>query len=227
MATAFKNRRLVRLLAARGRLFVSFAAGLVLFLVLPEPLRLETRRLVSWDLTTLIYVAAALRMIAQSDVTTCHDRAALYDEGDWAILFMVIASAAASFVAIFAELAAIKSQGLSVGALIITGATVALSWTFTHVVFTLHYANIYYFRPKAGKAPPGGLIFPGGREPDYRDFLYYGFVIGCTAQTADVNTSPSAMRRLTLVHGIVSFVFNTTILVLMINIGASLVSGKT
>ncbi len=54
-----------------------------------------------------------------------------------------------------------------------------------------------------------------------------GFVIGCTAQTADVNTSSSAMRRLTLVHGIVSFVFNTTILALMINIGASLVSGKT
>ena len=47
------------------------------------------------------------------------------------------------------------------------------------------------------------------------------------AQTADVNTSSSAMRRLTLVHGIVSFVFNTAILALMINIGASLVSGKT
>ena len=42
-----------------------------------------------------------------------------------------------------------------------------------------------------------------------------------------MNTSSPAMRRLTLVHGIVSFVFNTTILAPMINIGASPVSGKT
>ena len=88
-------------------------------------------------------------MMAQSTVETCHDRAALYDEGDWVILVLVVASAAASFVAIFAELASLNGDArhsLALG-IVITGLTVALSWTFTHVVFTLHYANVYY-RPR-------------------------------------------------------------------------------
>ena len=103
-----------------------------------------------------------------------------------------------------------------------TGVTVALSWTFTHLVFTLHYANLYYKPTEEGV--PGGLEFAGDRAPDYQDFLYYSFVVGCTAQTADVNTVSPAMRRATLVHGVVSFAFNTAILALMINVGASLLA---
>ena len=72
-------------------------------------LRLATRFLLAWDLTAFIYVAFAFLMIARSDVETCHARAALYDESDWVIVALVVGSAAASFAAIFAELAAIKS----------------------------------------------------------------------------------------------------------------------
>jgi uncharacterized membrane protein len=105
---------------------------------------------------------------------------------------------------------------------ILTAATVALSWTFTHLIFALHYANLYY-RADA-KGAHSGLIFPGGREPDYRDFLYYAFVIACAAQTADVSTVSPDMRRVTLVHCITAFAFNSAILALMINITAGLMS---
>jgi uncharacterized membrane protein len=182
-----------------------------------------TRGLLAWDLTAAIYVAAALWMVARSTVETCHARAALYDESDWMITTLVVVSSAASFVAIFAELASIKSGRAPLAiSLVVTGATVVLSWTFTHVIFTLHYANLYY-RP-LGQSPPGGLEFPGKRAPDYRDFLYYSFVIGCATQTADVNTVSPAMRRATLVHGVIAFAFNTAILALTINVGASLLS---
>ena len=170
----------------------------------------------------MLYIAATLWMFVHSTVDMCRSRAALYDEGDWIILLLVIASAAASFGAIFAELPALRQPEHSVTlALILTGATVALSWTFTHTVFTLHYANVYYRQDDDG---PGGLDFPGDREPDYRDFLYYSFVIGCAAQTGDVATTSVAMRYLSLVHGIVAFTFNTAILALTINVGASLLS---
>ena len=66
--------------------------------------------------------------------------------------------------------------------------------------------------------------FPAIGEPDYRDFLYYSFVIGCAAQTGDVATTSVGMRYLSLVHGIVAFTFNTAILALTINVGASLLS---
>jgi uncharacterized membrane protein len=160
-------------------------------------------------------------MIIRSDVKTCRARAALYDQSDWVIISVVVASAAASFAAIFVELGVIKSShGPALLGLAVTGLTVVLSWTFTHVIFTLHYANVYYRPHKNG--PPGGLDFPGERPPDYRDFLYYAFVIGCAAQTGDVNTTSGEMRLISLVHGVVAFAFNTAILALTINVGAGL-----
>lgn len=223
-APPIPDSRIVRLLIARRRLLSSVLAGLVLFAVLPASFRPATRGLLAWDLTAAIYVVLALWMIARSSVDTCHARAALYDEGDWIILTLVVGCAAASFVAILGELATVKSavRAHPLASLLIAGATVVLSWTFTHVIFTMHYANVYY-RPHA-QGPPGGLEFPGKRPPDYRDFLYYSFVIGCACQTADVNTISPAMRRLTLIHGVVAFAFNTAILALTINVGASLLS---
>lgn len=184
-------------------------------------MRLPTRFIVAWDVATLLYVGFTLLMMVNATVEICQHRAALYDEGDWVILVLVVASATASFVAIFAELGKLTSpNGSPAFGIALTGVTVALSWTFTHIVFTLHYANLYY---KPDEDGPGGLSFPGHRPPDYRDFLYYAFVIGCACQTGDVATVSHAMRRLTLLHGIVAFAFNTAILALMINVGSSLI----
>jgi uncharacterized membrane protein len=215
--------RFGRFLMARRRLLVAFAAGIVLAMILPPTTRLATRFLLAWDLTAFIYVAFAFLMIARSTVETCHARAAFYDESDWVIVTLVVGSAAASIAAIFAELATAKSgQAPAAISLVVTGVTVMLAWTFTHVVFTLHYANLYY-RPHEGGVP-GGLDFQGDEPPDYRDFLYYSFVIGCAAQTADVATTSRTMRMVSLVHGVIAFAFNTAILALMINVGASLLS---
>ena len=216
--------RLHRVLVVRRRLLVSILCGPVLFMLLPEAWGVPTRLLASWDMTALIYVAFAFRMMHRSTHETCRAHAALYDENDWVILLLIVASAAASLGAIVAELLAIKSGRIDpLLGLSIIGATVALSWTFVHTIFALHYANLYY-RPAKGRVP-GGLEFPGGGEPGYGDFLYYSFVIGCASQTADVNTISPEMRRLSLIHGIVAFAFNTAILALMFNIGAGLISG--
>lgn len=219
----FIDTRAGRVLLARRRLLASIAAGVLLFVVLPSQMRFATRLLMAWDLTALIYVAFAFLMIARSTVETCHRRAALYDESDWVIVMLVVLSAAASFVAIFTELAMLKrSPDTPVLGIVVTGLTVVLSWTFTHMIFTLHYANLYYMPQKDGH--PRGLEFPGKREPDYRDFIYYAFVIGCAAQTGDINTVSHPMRRITMIHGIVSFAFNTAILALMVNVGAGLLN---
>ncbi|MGE5152106.1 MAG: DUF1345 domain-containing protein [Rhodospirillaceae bacterium] len=213
--------RFGRILFARRRLLLASLAGLVLLAVLPGSMRPATRLLLAWDLTAAGYVGFALWMIFRSNVETCQARAALYDQSDWVIMTVVIASAAASFAAIFVELAAIKSgHAPPAPGLIITGVTVVLSWSFTHMLFALHYANTYY-RPHH-HGPPGGLDFPGEHKPDYRDFLYYSFVIGCACQTADVNTTTREMRMLSLAHGVIAFAFNTAILALMINVGAGL-----
>ena len=86
-----------------------------------------------------------------------------------------------------------------------------------HTVFALRYAHIYYECGQAGN-PLGGLNFPDEDAPDYLDFAYFSFVIGMTSQVSDVSISGRRLRRLALVHGLISFAFNLSILGLCINI---------
>ena len=208
-----------RLIVGHARLFISIGFGLLIIALLPESLRLLTRLVLGWDAITLSYVITTGFLMIRSDVSYCRHRAALYDEGDWIILISTMIGAIASFFAIISELGASKAAGQAfLPTFIFTATTVALSWVFTHMIFALHYANLYY-RTNA-KGEHGGLLFPGEREPDYRDFLYYAFAIACAAQTADVSTLSPAMRRVTLVHCVTAFAFNSAILALMINITA-------
>ena len=107
--------------------------------------------------------------------------------------------------------------------LLLAGLAVGASWMVTHTTFALHYAHHFYGDgPAPGAADDrGGLAFPGGELPDFLDFLYFAFVVGMTCQVSDVQVTTRPMRRLTLLHGVLSFFFNTIILALAVNLLAS------
>lgn len=87
-------------------------------------------------------------------------------------------------------------------------------------MFALHYAHDDYVA--LIRRQPPGLAFPGEDNPDYGDFLYFACVIGTAAQTADVPFTSRTMRRTGLVHGVLAFFFNATLLALTINIASGL-----
>jgi uncharacterized membrane protein len=99
--------------------------------------------------------------------------------------------------------------------------TVLTSWVFTQFMFATHYAHEYYSALSRGLEP--GLQFPGTNVPDYLDFVYFACVIGTSGQTADVSISSKPMRRVGLIHCVLAFFFNTTLIALTINIAASLI----
>jgi uncharacterized membrane protein len=108
--------------------------------------------------------------------------------------------------------------------LVLAIASVPLGWLTLHTVAAFHYAHLYYTRA-AGKGAgrdAAGLNFPDTEEPTSWDFLYYSFVIGMTAQVSDVQVLTTAMRRLTMFHGIVSFFYNIALLALAVNIVVAL-----
>ena len=107
-------------------------------------------------------------------------------------------------------------EGITVP-LALTLGTVALSWIALHTVYSLHYAHVYYGDSDEDETPDRGLDFPEDPNPDYLDFAYFSFVIGMTCQVSDVQVKSKRMRRLTLMHGVISFAFNTFILALLIN----------
>jgi uncharacterized membrane protein len=208
---------------AQPRLFSSVALGILLWFVLPNGWRPSTRLLVAWDCATGLYLGLALLMMASSNIDRIRYRAGLQDEGQFVILGLTTTTALVSLGGIMAELAMAKKlegpgewRHIALAVL-----TVLLSWTFTHMVFAIHYAHEYYGGPEDN--PAKGLEFPGHDSPDYWDFIYYSFVIGTACATADVNLTSKIMRRLTTIHCMVAFFFNTTILALTVNIGAGFI----
>ena len=111
--------------------------------------------------------------------------------------------------------------------LILAFGTVVSAFVFIHLVFTQHYAHEFFILRASEVSLPeearGGLRFPYTAKPTFADFAYYAFVIGCACQTADVETTSSPMRTVTVIHGVLSFFFNTSVLALTINISSSLI----
>ena len=114
----------------------------------------------------------------------------------------------------------LEQVALGAGDIALIVATLLLAWLFANMVFTLHYAHLYYLQAR-GK-DRGGLEVPGAKEPGYWDFLYFSFTLGMTFQTSDVTISGAHMRRVVLGHCMAAFVFNMGILAFTVNaIGGS------
>lgn len=207
---------------ARPRLAVSGLVGALVFLLLPSAIAFSTRALVTWDIGAGLYLILAWILIGSASVEHMRWRARIQDDGAAVVLFLTVAAAVASLAAIVLELSDLKTypptrQDLHLG---LVAATFMASWLLVHTSFALHYAHAYYVSIGAEGGVP--LEFPRQDMPVYMDFVYFSMVIGMTSQTADVAIASTRMRRLVMAHGIVAFVFNTTLLALTINIAASL-----
>jgi len=211
-----KMSKPVRVVYARPRTFFSILIGILAFFLLPGSLRLVTRLLIGWDVFIALYLLLAYTMVLRSGLTHIRRNAVLQDDGQFLILLVTALGAFASIAAIVFELGA---SGRSAPQLTLATVTIALSWAAVHTTFALHYAHDYYRGAK-----PGGLQFPSGDQhdhADYWDFVYFSFVIGMTAQVSDVGITDKTIRRTATAHGVISFVFNTALLALMVNIAAS------
>ncbi len=218
-----------RLLVGRPRLFISAVVAIASFFLVPASYELVTRLLLAWNIGTWLYIALYFHMIATSDEHVIRWRARITDEGQFAILILTSLAATASMAAIFAELSVTKDlKGLEKDwHLALAGVTIVSAWVFIHLTFALHYAHEYFDDTKNqnGETPKvaGGINFPETALPDYWDFLYFSFIIGVAAQTADVSITSKVIRRTSLVHSILAFFFNSAILALTINIAAGLI----
>lgn len=171
----------------------------------------------------LAFVIAAVSFLAligvmfarSRDVPAIRARARQEDQGRAGRLWASIGVSGIVLVALVLELRAGHGEG--VAGLILPGAALALAWAFMNTMFALHYAHRYY-GDDAKRQPLGGLDFPGDRDPDYWDFLYFSVVIGMTFQVSDVQITSRRLRRVALIQGVVAFVFNMVILALSVNV---------
>lgn len=215
-----ESSQISRFAATRPRLLASFALGAVVSIVVPAHGWL-TRALLGWDVAVWVYLILITAMMLRADPRRIRAVARREDERAAAVLAVVCLGVVASMVAIAFELATAKSAGQAQAShYALTGVTVLGAWLMVPMMFTVHYAHLYY---RTRSEPP--LQFPDREvEPDYWDFLYFSFTIAVASQTADISIHSRAMRRAVLGQSLLSFFFNTSILALSINIAASLFS---
>jgi uncharacterized membrane protein len=207
-------------LTAPHRLALTLVIGAVAFAA-PQPwLMLHTRLLIGWNAGTLTYLVLGWLAVARADATMTRVRAQIYDQTNYVIFLLVIVASTASVVAIGFLVGDARQLPFPERAAHLTLSILALllSWLLIHTLFAFHYARCFYWRDHPSKEHVRGLRFPGETEPDYLDFVYYSFVVGMTSQVSDVAVVSRHMRRITLIHAVLSFVFNIAILAMSINI---------
>ena len=147
--------------------------------------------------------------------------AEIEDENAGLVLFVVCIAAIASLATITFELAG--STDLETTRKLLhygfTALTVIGSWLLIGVIFSVHYARLFYtWEGKDWRCD----LPKGWTTPNYWDFLYFSFTIGVAVQTSDVSVATPEMRKIVLAQSLIGFVFNTAILGFSINIAAGL-----
>lgn len=98
------------------------------------------------------------------------------------------------------------------------------TWMQLHIGFAIYYAKHYFMlnpQPAADGPNPQGFVFAGSDEPVFTDFLYVAFAVGLTYAMSDVNLEDHRVRRMVLVHSIVSFLFYSTVISAVLNLMTS------
>jgi uncharacterized membrane protein len=177
----------------------------------------EVRLLLGWDAGALAVVLLIWFTVLTKDSHETRCRSAAADPGRTATWVLVLIASSFSFFASAFMLRNLHRTELTPEPwlLPLCLVSVVVAWALTHTSYTLRYAHLYYRDDEEGE---GGLGFPGDRKPDDFDFAYFAYTIGMCFQVSDVTISSPQIRRAVLGHAVLSFVYNTLILALALNL---------
>jgi uncharacterized membrane protein len=199
-------------------------SGLVFLLTQAADLTPLIRVMLLWDTFALVYTITCWIVIFRRPVEDLMEDARKEDGSrTFVFAFIVLACFASMLMVLLLMLSDEASETDAILYLPIAVFGILSSWGMVHTMFALHYAHIYYDDDENG-APKevGGLDFPNEDKPDYLDFAYFSFVVGMTFQVSDVSITSRTLRRIALLHGFLSFMLNTFVVALTINLVAGL-----
>lgn len=178
-----------------------------------------------WDVFALSYLLSSGIIFFTSTTEDIKKRASKDDGGRLFVFLIVVVASFVSMVTV--TMLIISKDTANIPQIvylpvIISG--IMLSWIMVHATFSFRYAHLYYDLDEGEEKHAEGLDFPGQKNPDYLDFAYFSFVIGMTFQVSDVEICSRVIRRQALGHALLSFVLNTFVVALSINLIASLKS---
>ena len=204
--------------SATTKLLVAFGAAVVVGAAAAAAGMGRASPLVGWDILALVFCGWTWFAIWPLGATETAGHA-LRDEPNREVADLVLLGAAVA--SLFAVGWLLFGAGDATGYLKYLEAAFALasvfvSWTLVHTVFSLRYARLYY------SGEPGGINFNETDPPEYSDFAYLAFTIGMTFQVSDTNIETKQIRRTALRHAWLSFPLGAVIIATSINLVSGL-----
>ncbi|TCD12543.1 DUF1345 domain-containing protein [Pedobacter frigidisoli] len=208
----------IQKLSALYILLISLLVGVFIYLgSLFLEMNVLTHIMLGWDFFCLVLITLHWYMFFNTSAEETHLKAKMQDETRSEIFGIVVVS---TFAGLLAVILLLISKDIEPLDLVVAISGMFLSWFLVHTTFSMRYAHLYYGDSDTNKG--SGLGFPGDHEPDFIDFAYFSFVLGMTFQVSDVEISSRKIRRLSLLHSLIAFIFNTVIVALTINALAGL-----
>jgi uncharacterized membrane protein len=110
-----------------------------------------------------------------------------------------------------------RSSGRDLVALVsvlLSVASVTLSWALVNTVFALKYARLYY----VDEPDAGGFDFKQEEPPEYSDFAYLAFTVGMSFAVAETEPVQNRTRKVVLGHALLSYLFGTGVVAVAVNL---------
>jgi len=223
------DKRFFYKMDAHYRLMMALMVSAIVLIFFWQRLSVPELALAGWIGCALTIIILNWIIILSSHPREVKKVAKLQDSSRTFLFGFIIVASLVSLVAIVFLLKS-TTKGISEVSknehILLAISAVAISWWLVHTVFSLRYAHLFYdtTTDDGGTKKGGGLDFPDTKDPDFLDFIYFGFVVGMTFQVSDVQITDRNIRRLCLLHGLISFAFNTAIVALSINVISGLIT---
>jgi uncharacterized membrane protein len=207
------------------RFVISVVLAIVVYLLLlTTNLDVIIKAMIAWAVFALSYIiTSCIVFFTQSSLDI--RKHSKQEDGSriYVFLLVVITSFASLFTVLLLMLSQNSKDTPQVIFIPVAVSAMVFSWLMVHTIFAFHYAHLYYSDDTGDSTKHAeGLDFPGEKKPDYIDFVYFSFVVGMTFQVSDIDVTSRSIRRLVLLHGLLSFGLNTFVVALTINLIAGL-----
>jgi uncharacterized membrane protein len=204
-------------ISAGTRVLLAFAAGVLAFGIASLLMPWQVATLIGWSVSAAVFVASVWLSVGRMDGAATAEFAMIEDDSRAGAELVLIIASAASLLGVALTLLMASAESGAARAFITGIATVSviLSWGAVHTVFMLRYARLYF-------ANGGGIDFNDEQTPTYLEFAYIAFTIGMTYQVSDTAVSVKDIRSTAFRHALLSYVFGTGVVAMLINVVASL-----
>jgi uncharacterized membrane protein len=198
--------------------FIAFVTIFVVGLFFTVPAQGYGRgAMIAFDIAAAIFLLSIVPLFLRGTAEQMRAAAQRNDANRAFLLLLTVVTSIIIMVSVVTE----KLEKATPFIIVLVLVSLVLAWTFSNMIYALHYAHLYYL-PADDSEDSAGIDFPNCDDPDYWDFVYFSFTLGMTFQTSDVDIRSRRVRRVVTGHCLAAFVFNLGVLAFTINsIGGS------